>query len=86
MASRIYISQLIRLNNNLTILQQNNKQTCLELEIILQLKMVKILDSKIAMSEIVHKVMVKVRKQSKILFMGLMLLLNGLKILKLVRI
>ncbi len=86
MASRIYIYQLIRLNNKLTILQQNNKQTCLELEIILQPKMVKILDSKIAMSVIVLKVMVKVQKQSKILYMELMLLLNGLKILKLVHI
>jgi len=83
-ASRIYIFQLIQLNNKLTILQQNNKQTCLELEIILQPRMVKIRDSK--MSVIVHKVMVKVQKLYKILYTELMLHLNGLKILKLVHI
>jgi len=85
-ASRIYIFQLIQLNNKLTILQQNNKQTCLELEIILQPRMVKIRDSKIVMSVIVHKVMVKVQKLYKILYTELMLHLNGLKILKLVHI
>jgi hypothetical protein len=48
--------------------------------------MAKVRESKIAMNVIVHRATVKVLRLSKILFTGLMLLLNGLKILKLARI
>jgi hypothetical protein len=72
--SRIYIFQSIQLNNNLTISPQNNKQTCLGLAQILQAKMEKVLESKIVMSVIVLRAMVKVLKQYKIQFTALMLL------------